>query len=229
MSCVDLVTLLTVEVGVTVLLGSGEAIALRASGSAGGPLGQSLRSSSGAGVDRNQALRRACAGEASGLGDSEGNEVRLFVSTSGSGPLLRLRLREALEGRLEGRTRCRLRLRGLEIVDVCEAVRTRSAARGLSRAAMCVKRVCGGTHSGGCGGEGVHEREGGGVAGVAVATSRAKCVCSGECICVCVCGCGCACVCACVGAERGCVILRGSGDGLPTAPARAVEQQQHDF
>lgn len=58
-------------------------------------------------------------------------------------------------------------------------------------------------------------------------TSTGKCLCLGECMCVYVCGCGC--VGACVGAERGCVILRGSGDGL-TVPARVVEQQQqHDF
>lgn len=60
-------------------------------------------------------------------------------------------------------------------------------------------------------------------------TSIGKCLCLGECICVYVCGCGCAC--ACVGGERGCVILRGSGDAV-TVPARVVEQQQqqqHDF
>jgi hypothetical protein len=79
-------------------------------------------------VARNQPLMRDCTGEASGLGDSEGNEVRLLVSSGGEGCLLLLRLRDAFEVRLLGRTRCMLRCLGLERVDVCEVVRTRSYA-----------------------------------------------------------------------------------------------------
>jgi hypothetical protein len=71
---------------------------------------------------------RDCTGDASGLGDSEGNEVRLLVSSGGEGCLLLLRLRDAFEVRLLGRTRCMLRCLGLERVDVCEVVRTRSYA-----------------------------------------------------------------------------------------------------
>jgi hypothetical protein len=115
--CVDLVTFLTVEAGVAGLLKSGGGTALTVSGDAVGLFSAFLRLSSGAGVERNQPLRRDCAGDVSGLGDNEGNEVRLFVSTSGDGALLRLRLRDAFELRFDGRTRCRLRFLGLERVE----------------------------------------------------------------------------------------------------------------
>lgn len=117
------------------------------SGEAVGLFSAFLTLSSGAGVERNQPLRRDCAGDASGLGDSEGNEVRLLVSTSGDGALLRLRLSEAFERRFDGRTRCRLRFLGLERVEFCDAVRTRSTARGVSMAALCVERVVERAHS----------------------------------------------------------------------------------
>ena len=99
-----------------------------------------LAPSSGAGADRNQLLRRDGTGEVSGLGESEGNEVRLLVSSVGEGARLRLRLKDALEGRLDGRTRWMLRCRGFDAVEVWEAERMRSAARGESLAAMSVQR-----------------------------------------------------------------------------------------
>lgn len=99
-----------------------------------------LRLSSGAGVERNQPLTRDCAGDVSGLGDSEGKDVRLLVSTSGEGALLRLRLSDVLELRFEGRMRCMLRFRGLDMVELCDAVRTKSTALGGSIAAMFVER-----------------------------------------------------------------------------------------
>jgi hypothetical protein len=137
--CVDLVTFLTVDTGVVLLLRSGGGTALTVSGDATVLLSAVLTLSSGCGVERNQPFTRDCAGDVSGLGDSEGNEVRLLVSTSGEGARLRLRLRDVLEERFEGRMRCMLRFRGLDMVELCEAVRTRSTARGGSIAAMFVE------------------------------------------------------------------------------------------
>jgi hypothetical protein len=72
---------------------------------------------SGFGVERNQPLMRDCTGEASGLGDSEGNDVRLLVSSLGEGARLRLRLSDALELRFDGRMRAMLRFLGFERVE----------------------------------------------------------------------------------------------------------------
>ena len=121
---------------------SGGGTALTVSGDAMSLFSASVTLSSGAGVERNQPLMRDCAGDVSGLGDREGNEVRLLVSTSGEGARLRLRLREAFELRFEGRTRCMLRFLGFDMVEFWEAVRTRSTARGVSMAAMSAERVC---------------------------------------------------------------------------------------
>jgi hypothetical protein len=93
---------------------------------------------------------RDWAGDVSGLGDSEGNEVRLLVSTSGEGALLRLRLRDVLELRLEGRTRWMLRFLGFDMVELWDAVRTRSTARGGSVAAMFVEADYKHAHSYSC-------------------------------------------------------------------------------
>jgi hypothetical protein len=134
--CVDLVTFLTVEVGAVLFARSGGGIALTVSGEAAVRLSMLLTLASAAGIDRNQPLIRDCTGEVSGLGDSEGNEVRLLVSTSGEGARLRLRLSDVLEPRLVGRTRCRLLFRGLDIVEFCDAVLTRSTDRGVSVAAI---------------------------------------------------------------------------------------------
>lgn len=114
-------------------------MALTVSGDAAGLLSAPLALSSGAGVDRNQPLSLEGTGEVSGLGDREGNDVRLLVSSLGEGARLRLRLTDALELRLEDRTRWTLRFRGLEMVELCEAVRTRSADRGASVAAILIK------------------------------------------------------------------------------------------
>ena len=142
-------TFRTVEVGVEFLARSGGGIALTVSGDAVGLFSASLTASSGAGVERNQPLGRDCAGDVSGLGDNEGNEVRLLVSTSGEAARLRLRLRDVFELRLDGRTRCKLRfLGGLDMLEFWEADRTRSTARGVeSMAAMAVKRVCRRAHA----------------------------------------------------------------------------------
>lgn len=122
-----------------------------------------LRLSSGAGVERNQPLTRDCAGDVSGLGDSEGKDVRLLVSTSGEGALLRLRLSDVLELRFEGRMRCMLRFRGLDMVELCDAVRTKSTALGGSIAAMFVERDYEHAHPysrvGDCTGKGTSESE----------------------------------------------------------------------
>jgi hypothetical protein len=90
----------------------------------------------GLGVERNQPLIRDCTGDASGLGESEGNEVRLLVSSLGEAARLRLRLSEAFELRFEGRMRAMLRFRGFEKVEFCEVVRSRSTDPGTSIAAM---------------------------------------------------------------------------------------------
>src|SRR5690242_19672876 len=103
---VDLVTFLTVAAGKGLFRLSGRGTALTVSGDATALLSPFLATSSATPlVVRNQPLMRDCTGDASGLGDSEGNEVRLLVSSGGDGCLLRLRLREALDARLLGRTR----------------------------------------------------------------------------------------------------------------------------
>jgi hypothetical protein len=137
-----LVTFRTVDVGAVLLARSGGGMALTVSGDAVGLFSAFLTLSSGAGVERNQPLMRDCAGDVSGLGDSEGNEVRLLSSTSGEGARLRLRLREVFELRFDGRTRWRLRFLGLDMVEFWDVVRTRSTARGESMAAMVVDGVC---------------------------------------------------------------------------------------
>jgi hypothetical protein len=148
--CVDLVTFLTVVTGVVFLLRSGGGMALTVSGDATVLFSALLTPSSGAGVERNQPFMRDWAGDVSGLGDSEGNEVRLLVSTSGEGALLRLRLRDVLELRLEGRTRWMLRFLGFDMVELWDAVRTRSTARGGSVAAMFVEADYKHAHSYSC-------------------------------------------------------------------------------
>jgi len=130
-----LVTFRTVDEGAA-LFPSGGGTAMTVSGDAVGLLSSFLRLSFGLAVERNQPLMRDCAGEVSGLGDSEGNEVRLLVSSLGECARLRLRLREALELRLDGRMRAMLRLRGFDSVECCDVVRTRSTAPGESNVAM---------------------------------------------------------------------------------------------
>jgi hypothetical protein len=103
----------------------------------------------GLGVERNQPLMRDWTGEASGLGEREGNDVRLLVSSQGEAARLRLRLSEALELRFEGRMRAMLRFLGFDRLEFCDAVRTRSAGPGVSMAAMSVS-VYGAAHP--CGG-----------------------------------------------------------------------------
>jgi hypothetical protein len=114
--CVDLVTLRTVEVVAEPLPRSGGGTATTVSGDAVG-LFSALLMLSGFGVERNQPLMRDCTGEASGLGDSEGNDVRLLVSSLGEGARLRLRLSDALELRFDGRMRAMLRFLGFERVE----------------------------------------------------------------------------------------------------------------
>lgn len=90
---------------------------------------------------------RDCTGELEGLGDNEGNDVRLLVSSPGEGARLRLRLSDALEERFEGRMRAMLRFLGLlETLELWDAVRTRSTGPGVSMAAMSL-RVLQPTHS----------------------------------------------------------------------------------
>ena len=125
--CVDLVTFFTAAAGRVFFTVSGGVTAMTVSGDATVWMSPCLTISSTTPlVARNQPLIRDCTGDASGLGDSEGNEVRLLVSSGGEGCLLLLRLSDALEARLLGRTRCMLRCLGLERVEFCEAVRTRS-------------------------------------------------------------------------------------------------------
>jgi hypothetical protein len=106
-----------------------------------------LTLSLGLGVERNQPLMRDCTGDDSGLGDSEGNDVRLLVSSFGEGARLRLRLSDAFELRFDGRMRAMLRFRGFDRVEFCEVVRTRSTDPGVSMAAMSVSG-CGRAHAG---------------------------------------------------------------------------------
>lgn len=105
----------------------------------------------GLGVDLNQPFTRVCTGDVSGLGDSEGNDVRLLVSSLGEGARLRLRLRDAFELRFEGRMRAMLRLRGLERVEFCEVVRTRSTEPGTSMVRSAVSVSYGHAHPSDCG------------------------------------------------------------------------------
>ena len=60
-------------------------------------------------------------GEVSGVGDSEGNDVRLFVSAAGEGA----RPSEAVELRFEDRTRVVLLFLLVDAVEACDAVRSR--------------------------------------------------------------------------------------------------------
>jgi len=83
-------------------------------------------------------------GEESGVGDREGNEVRLLVSAAGDDA----RDVDVLDIRFEGRKRTVLLLRLLEAVEVCEELRTRSTAAGVSMAAMSVSRRLKIAHSG---------------------------------------------------------------------------------
>lgn len=81
---------------------------------------------------RNQPLTRDCTGEESGVGEREGNDVRLLSSAAGEG----VRPNEALELRLSGLTRIVLLFLLTDAVDCCDSVRTRSAAPGVSEAAI---------------------------------------------------------------------------------------------
>jgi hypothetical protein len=134
--CVDLVTFLTVDAGAALFPKSGGGTATTVSGDAVGLFSLLLTFSFGLGVERNQPLIRDCTGDASGLGDNEGNDVRLFVSSAGECARLRLRLSEAFELRFDGRIRAMLRFLGLDRVEFCEVVRTRSTDPGVSMAAM---------------------------------------------------------------------------------------------
>lgn len=81
---------------------------------------------------RSQPWNRVCTGEASGVGDSEGNEVKLFVSAAGEG----VRPSEVVELRLDGRTRVVLLFLPMDVVDACDALRARSTGPADSVAAM---------------------------------------------------------------------------------------------
>jgi hypothetical protein len=124
--------------GAEVFPKSGGGKATTVSGDAVGRFSVFLMLSFGLGVERNQPLIRDCTGEASGLGESEGNEVRLLVSSLGDGARLRLRLSDALELRFEGRMRAILRFLGFEKVEFCDDVRTRSTDPGTSITAMSI-------------------------------------------------------------------------------------------
>lgn len=117
---------------------SGGGTATTVSGDAVGLFSALLILSFGLGVERNQPLIRDCTGEASGLGESEGKEVRLLVSSLGEGARLRLRLSDALELRFDGRIRAMLRFLGFDRVEFCEVVRTRSTDPGTSIAAISI-------------------------------------------------------------------------------------------
>jgi hypothetical protein len=80
---------------------------------------------------RNHPFTRDCTGDESGVGDSEGKDVRLLVSAAGEGA----RFRDAVELRFEGLTRDVPVLLGFDRVEVCEAVRTRFTTPGDSAAA----------------------------------------------------------------------------------------------
>lgn len=154
MSWVDLVTFLTVD-GVAAGLawsegagGGGGETATMVSGELLGMLSGSLSSGSPAPrAFRNQPLTRDWTGDESGVGDSDGNDVRLLSSAAGEG----VRPSDVLEARLSGRTRAEARLLVLEACELCEEVRTRSTAPNVSDAAMSVESV----------GEGVHPAAGG--------------------------------------------------------------------
>jgi hypothetical protein len=132
--CVDLVTLLTdgpVPAFLGASCGGGTAftVCVELAGMFSAPLSPA---SSVATAVRNQPLMRDCTGDESGVGESEGNDVRLFVSAAGEGA----RFREATELCFEGRTRVVLLFLLIEAVDVCEAERTRLAVPADSAAAM---------------------------------------------------------------------------------------------
>jgi hypothetical protein len=84
---------------------------------------------------RNHPFTRDCTGEESGVGDSEGNDVRLFVSAAGDGA----RPSEAVELRFEGRMRAVLPFLLFDRVDVWEAERTRPPATATSAAAISMR------------------------------------------------------------------------------------------
>jgi hypothetical protein len=146
--CVDLVTFLTVELGagfgvgfgVGFDVGSWVAIVFVLSGalvfaSLFSPV--LLPPSPAPRALRSQPLARDCTGDESGVGDSEGNDVRLFVSAAGEAD----RASEALELRFEGRTRTVLLFLLIDVDEVCDAVRTRSTALGGSVAAISFETV----------------------------------------------------------------------------------------
>lgn len=111
MSCVDFVTLRTVELDAASLASFGSSVdttARTVSGELVGMFSAALSSGSPAPrAARNQPLTRVWTGDESGVGESEGNDVRLFVSAAGEGA----RTREALEPRFFGLTRTVLLLR----------------------------------------------------------------------------------------------------------------------
>ena len=113
---------------------------------------------------RNQPLTRDWTGDESGVGDKEGNDVRLLSSAAGDG----VRPREALELLLIGLTRIVLLFLLTDAVDCCDDVRTRSVAPGVSEAAISVVFVCWRAHAR----HGRGFRLGGGVDGVVVGTRR---------------------------------------------------------
>jgi len=81
---------------------------------------------------RNQPFPRGCTGDESGVGDSEGNDVKLFVSAAGE----EARPKEALELRFNGLTRTVLLFLLIDAVEFCDEVRTRSTALGVSGAVI---------------------------------------------------------------------------------------------
>lgn len=142
-------TLLTVEVEVDVgawfvfSSGGGEA-ALVVSGVLLGMFSGCLSPGSPAPTaERNQPLTRDWTGEESGVGDSEGNDVRLLSSAAGDG----VRPNEVLEARLRGLTRPVPFLLPFDMCEFWDEVRTRSTAPKVSDAAISVETVDKDPHS----------------------------------------------------------------------------------
>ena len=146
--CVDFVTFLTVEGVAACVRGSGGGTDRTVSGElVGAGLASALspetdRSPAPTAV-RNQPLTRDCTGDDSGVGESEGKDVRLLSSGWGEG----VRPREALELRLSGRTRVVWLLLPLERVELWDEERTRSTVEGVSEAAIFIWVACGRAHS----------------------------------------------------------------------------------
>jgi len=144
--CVDLVTFLTVEAVTGGFEGSAGDTALVVSGEllGGSSKGLSLPSAAPT-AERNQPLTRDWTGEESGVGDSEGKDVRLLSSAAeGDG----VRPKEVLELRFSGRIRPgpALLFVVVDADEFWELVRTRSTAPSVSGAAILVFVFCEDAH-----------------------------------------------------------------------------------